>query len=717
MTNYNNMDVGFSVYVDMKTTSKDDSWKLFGDNLQSELNDIYPKYIDKWVDESLIINCQNQYCCSEFNVSNRKHHCRACGSVFCTKCCNNYIVIPNFIKKPKKSDSYMSWLKNIVSPKTDKELVCITCYNKIMNLNRFDKEIFICEFFDLKTLNIVLKVSKKWYNACIHYLSKFREIQYNRDHTLYCSWESNMLDISRNLLVGHPNWNIHVIKNDFQKYYHGKINKINLENTIENNTKKYSCWKLMCSRKCCLKEDILDFIEILNFVTILDSTKCIFWEDKHLKNTILMIIKNICKQSNDENKIIFKYSIPLLCSTLASFLCDGLEFIDISFIKKMLDEFTIYPDTIYNIFDETEYINSTKDKSMGAINLKHILKEYLFEKITLQKPFENKINKMHTFISNIINRVNKDSQKELHIDLPILYPFDYDWCIIKVNDIKIMKSNSEPLLLDVTIINFKKDIRKVKFLIKKESSLRKEQIVSCVIYLLLFRLKQHESMNNKYNEYIPTYQIKMLSNDIGVIEFVENSITLREVNDLGYTLQNYITDHNKNEIHNSIKKRFLNSLAISCCLSYLLGLGDRHLDNIMINSRGQIFNIDYGYLLENPVTNILGAPNIKVTSEMIDVLGGKNSEYYKEFKIYLMKVYDIMRLYKNIIIDHYCMLGSAKFIDWSIFKDKLETRFMSGLICKDIQIVLMNEIESSDKSYSGWFNDLCHNINIMYNKK
>jgi phosphatidylinositol 3-kinase len=214
---------------------------------------------------------------------------------------------------------------------------------------------------------------------------------------------------------------------------------------------------------------------------------------------------------------------------------------------------------------------------------------------------------------------------------------------------------------------------------------------------------------------LPSYHIKMLNMDIGVIEFVENSITLREINTRGFTLQNYILENNKAETLDVIKKRFAISMATSCCITYLLGLGDRHLDNIMVNQRGQIFNIDYGYILDNPMTNVLGAPNIKVTSDMIDFLGGTNSEYYKFFEDYLLYVYDIMRLYKNIIVDHYDLLGNEQMIDWNRYKDKLETRFMTGLVCRDIKIILGNEIQSSN-SYSSYFNDICHNLGMGYRK-
>ena len=166
----------------------------------------------------------------------------------------------------------------------------------------------------------------------------------------------------------------------------------------------------------------------------------------------------------------------------------------------------------------------------------------------------------------------------------------------------------------------------------------------------------------------------------------------------------------------AIKRKFSNSLAISCCISYLLGLGDRHLDNIMINKKGQIFHIDYGYLLENPKTHIFGSPNIRITQGMVDFLGGIHGNYYKEFNNYLIYVYDIMRLYKNIIVDYYEIMGSQQLINWNVFKERLESRFMTGLVCDHIKIILTNEIESSN-SMAGMFNDVLHSFGIEIKKR
>jgi Phosphatidylinositol kinase and protein kinases of the PI-3 kinase family len=268
---------------------------------------------------------------------------------------------------------------------------------------------------------------------------------------------------------------------------------------------------------------------------------------------------------------------------------------------------------------EINYMNKLEEKSLGILNFLTILKKYTESLPGNDAKIE--IDKMVTTISGLIDETIKPE----NANLPILYPFDFNYNIIKIIKMEKIKSNTTPILLQVLLTSPNKKCAPIvnkKIIIKKDISLRKESIIACLITLLQHKLYQ-QAQRNRINIFdkIPTYQINMITKQIGVIEFVENSLTLRMINDLNLTLQNYVIEKNPTETVETLKRRFLQSLAISSCISYILGLGDRHLDNIMVNDNGQIFHIDYGYLMENPMTNILGAPNIKVTTVMIDFFG------------------------------------------------------------------------------------------------
>lgn len=88
-----------------------------------------------------------------------------------------------------------------------------------------------------------------------------------------------------------------------------------------------------------------------------------------------------------------------------------------------------------------------------------------------------------------------------------------------------------------------------------------------------------------------------------------------------------------------IREIFIKSAAGYCVASYVLGLGDRHPDNIMINKKeGNFFHIDFGHFLENkklmPVVKLSREPDPFVfTPEIAYFVNGKSfKETRKENK-------------------------------------------------------------------------------------
>ena len=99
---------------------------------------------------------------------------------------------------------------------------------------------------------------------------------------------------------------------------------------------------------------------------------------------------------------------------------------------------------------------------------------------------------------------------------------------------------------------------------------------------------------------------------------------------------------------------FARSLAGYCMATYVLGIGDRHNDNIMLTQDGRFFHIDFGHFLGNFKKKFgikrESAPFV-LTPHMETVLGGKAAgARYRKFEELCCKAFLVLRRNRDHIM-------------------------------------------------------------------
>ena len=106
-------------------------------------------------------------------------------------------------------------------------------------------------------------------------------------------------------------------------------------------------------------------------------------------------------------------------------------------------------------------------------------------------------------------------------------------------------------------------------------------------------------------------------------------------------------------IEQKIKRSFMMSCAGYCVATFVLGIGDRHNDNLMISKGGRFFHIDFGHFLGN-FKSKYGVKRERApfvfTNAMAEALGGTESPLFREFQETCGRALNIMRTQRDLLI-------------------------------------------------------------------
>ncbi|XP_047330711.1 phosphatidylinositol 3-kinase, root isoform [Impatiens glandulifera] len=199
-----------------------------------------------------------------------------------------------------------------------------------------------------------------------------------------------------------------------------------------------------------------------------------------------------------------------------------------------------------------------------------------------------------------------------------------------------------------------------KIIFKKGDDLRQDQLVIQMVSLM-DRLLKLENLDL----HLTPYRVLATGHDEGMLEFIPSS-TLAQILSEHRSIISYLQKFHADPdgpfgITATCLETFIKSCAGYSVITYILGVGDRHLDNLLLRDDGRLFHVDFAFILGRDPKPF--PPPMKLCKEMVEAMGGAESQYYTRFKSYCCEAYNILRKSSNLILNLFHLMAGSNIPD------------------------------------------------------
>lgn len=606
-----------------------------------------------WTSDERVTACFE--CRTEFSFLNRKHHCRVCGRIFCHDCSKFRTNIPSFIRH---------FIANSVGSSGEFKRVCTSCFRTTLVANKSRSEIYVLGSLPLpmnELLNL-RKVNKRWNGAIKTVVSIWNSIQYKLPYTKFTKLEKILLDRHKTEIAGHSAWAIQCIK---------------ALKTIPGQHKHLECSQLFCKKDCSKRLSVFELLELYTHqrrLPIEKWTKDVWGHIPEEHHVHLMPWWVHIFRTRPNVAMYFLNSIKDSTSVLFAYLFE---------LKLQLyaNEYNVVLGKILNQSLKIINPNLREDWQLSEKFL------HMLEKIGTTEHKHRREALVHSFFRN---------------NVIVLCPWDPTITIQNVNlDMKRLKSASKPLKISLYTEDGTIDI------LFKSEDVRKDRMTMDVAYWIE---KTTDLTFVRYN-------VMPLTPKSGIITMVKNATTLYDIKHRHQTtLQNFILDRNSNLTITELRKRFIKSVAAACVLSYVLGVGDRHLENMLVTDNGELIHVDFFYLMGEDPKHV--KTEMRITPDMLDALGGRGSQTFTEFQERCSDIYTIIRTKSSFWFSLFMYLADAspsigRFSRFNIREHVLE-RLCPGELDNEACMQIVEIVKRSSRdSWRNWGVDKAHELAKM----
>uniref|UniRef100_A0A915MYB8 Phosphatidylinositol-4-phosphate 3-kinase n=1 Tax=Meloidogyne javanica TaxID=6303 RepID=A0A915MYB8_MELJA len=303
----------------------------------------------------------------------------------------------------------------------------------------------------------------------------------------------------------------------------------------------------------------------------------------------------------------------------------------------------------------------------------------LEDEIAFQQQFLDKIDKISLIVKECGDSATKTLKKELFQFLDVFdfsnlrIPIATSFCCksLSIDDCSIFSSKTKPIKMV-----FKGKRNSFGIIYKAGDDLRQDAVVT---------------------------QLVRVMNDIWLSEQLDLRIIsfrcMPTGKDKGLALEN-----------------FRRSCAGWCVATYILGIGDRHNDNIMLTTTGHMFHIDFGkYMGDKQMAGIFSRDRVPFvfTKEMAFAInGGQNTtENFQRFVDECCEAFNLLRKNRPILLNMIRFLSCSDIPGMCMESvDYVENNLMLDMNDVQAKVLFTQKLEESLQSWFPRLNFLAHTI-------